>query len=550
MELILRTLVDPATYRRLVYLVSALVLGPVWFTALVTGWSLALGLVITPLVIPVLIVLAFMTRGFAAVEAELARSLLDVDAAAPGGDPAQPGFWRWFRAQFGGGFWRAQAYLMLRWVAGFPVALIVVTVLGAGLSLLFAPAWVPFVPHGAQLGLWRPHTFWQSLALVPLGILITPIGVLIAKPLALPFRPIAAGLLSAQPDAATTPALRGRSVPAVPPRRALETHASVDAVLVFVLVVIWAVTSRGYFWPIWVVMPLATALGIHAWLVTLGEEPAIVRHFRGSRTLAVSTGVGAVLAAYFTAIWAITGHGYFWPVWPILAIAIVLAIEVAALMLGSSDRAEMAERIETLETTRAGAVVEQDTELRRIERDLHDGAQARLVALGMSLGMAEQKLANDPERAGELLAEARIGAEHALRELRDLARGIHPPVLADRGLEAALASLASSTPLRVELSVDVSPRPAPAVESAAYFVAAEALANAAKHARAKRVDITIARHADLIELQVRDDGQGGANPEGSGLRGLRRRVEALDGTLSVISPRGGPTTIRAQLPCE
>ncbi len=382
-------------------------------------------------------------------------------------------------------------------------------------------------------------------------MLLLPIGVLIAKPLALPFGPIAAGLLKAEPEpeAVTSEGLRGRSAWAVPPRRALETHASVDAVVVFALVVIWAVTSRGYFWPIWVVLPLATALGIHTWLVMLGEEPAIVRHFRGSRTLAVSTGVGAMFAAYFTAIWAITGHGYFWPVWPILGIAIVLAAEVAALLLGSPGRAEMAERIETLETTRAGAVDAQETELRRIERDLHDGAQARLVALGMSLGMAEQKLADDPERAGELLAEARIGAEQALRELRDLARGIHPPVLADRGLEAALASLASSTPLRVGLTVDVTPRPAPAVESAAYFVAAEALANAAKHARANRVDIRIARLGDVIELEVRDDGQGGADPEGSGLRGLRRRVEALDGTLSVISPRGGPTTIRAELPC-
>jgi signal transduction histidine kinase len=549
MELIVRTLADPATYRRLVYLVSALVLGPVWFTALVTVWSLCLGLVITPFVIPLLIVLAFTTRGFAAVEAELARALLDVEAEAPvGGSRSQRGFWAWFRAQFGGGFWRAQAYLMLRWFAGFPVGLIVVTVLATGLGLLFAPAWVPFVQGGAQLGLWRPHTFAQSLALVPLGILILPIGVLIAKPLALPFEPIAAGLLRAEPEpaAVTGQALAGQ---AIPPRRALETHASVDAVVVLALVVIWAVTSRGYFWPIWVVLPLATALGIHTWLVMLGEEPAIVRHFRGSRTLAVSSGVGAMFAAYFTAIWAITGHGYFWPVWPILGIAIVLAAEVAALLLGSPGRAEMVERIETLETTRAGAVDAQETELRRIERDLHDGAQARLVALGMSLGMAEQKLADDPERAGELLAEARIGAEHALRELRDLARGIHPPVLADRGLEAALASLASSTPLRVGLSVDVSPRPSPAVESAAYFVAAEALANAAKHARANRLDITIARVGDAIELEVRDDGQGGANPEGSGLRGLRRRVEALDGTLSVTSPRGGPTTIRAELPC-
>src|SRR5581483_5057745 len=135
-----------------------------------------------------------------------------------------------------------------------------------------------------------------------------------------------------------------------------------------------------------------------------------------------------------------------------------------------------------------------------------------------------------------LLAEARIGAEHALRELRDLARGIHPPVLADRGLGAALASLASSTPMPVGLSIDVEPRPAPAVESAAYFVAAEALAHAVKHARAKRVDISILRHGEWVEVEVSDDGQGGADPEGSGLRGLRRRVEALDGRLSVTSP--------------
>ena len=222
MELIVRTLADSATYRRLVYLVSALALGPVWFTALVTVWSLCLGLAITPFVIPVLLVLAFMTRGFAAVEAELARSLLDVDAEAPmHAAQSQRGFWAWFRAHFQGGFWRAQAYLMLRWFAGFPVALIVVTVLATGLGLLFAPAWVPFVHGGAQLGLWRPHTAWQSLALVPLGILILPIGVLIAKPLALPFRPIAAGLLKAEPE----PVLAGqgsgkRSAPSIPPRRA------------------------------------------------------------------------------------------------------------------------------------------------------------------------------------------------------------------------------------------------------------------------------------------------------------------------------------------
>ena len=548
MRVIKQTLVDPVTYRRLAYLLSALVLGPIWFVALVTAWSLCLGLAITPFVIPVLIVLAYMTRGFAALEAEVARGLLEVDARAPSSTRSKPGFWGWLRGLLGGDFWRAQAYLMLRWIAGFPVGLVVGIVLITGLGLLVAPAWVPFVSGGAHFGFWRAHTFAQSLVCVPAGLVVLPVGVLIARPLGAPFLPIAAGLLNGQPTPAEPNGAGGRAN-ALRSRYAVQTHGAVDAIVVFTLVLIWLVSSRGYFWPIWVALPLATALGIHAWLVLVGEEPAIVRRFRGSRTLAGSTGVGALFAAYFTAIWAITGHAYFWPVWPILVIAIVLAAELAGVLLTSPRRAEMAERIETLETTRAGAVDAQETELRRIERDLHDGAQARLVALGMSLGMAEQKLSEDPERAGELLAEARVGAEHALRELRDLARGIHPPVLADRGLEAALASLASSTPLRVGLSVDVTPRPAPAVESAAYFVAAEALTNAAKHARADRVDITVVRHGDALELEVRDDGEGGADPDGAGLRGLRRRVEALDGRLSVRSPRGGPTTIRAEMPC-
>src|SRR5262249_35563507 len=156
------------------------------------------------------------------------------------------------------------------------------------------------------------------------------------------------------------------------------------------------------------------------------------------------------------------------------------------------------------------------------------GAQARLVALGMSLGMAEQKLAEDPDRAGELLAEARVGAEHALRELRDLARGIHPPVLADRGLAAALQSLASAAPMTVTVPVALDTRPEPAVETAAYFVAAEALANAAKHARASHMDIRITHTGAALELEVVDDGVGGANPNGTGILGMRRRVEALD----------------------
>ncbi|MGO9905708.1 MAG: sensor domain-containing protein [Solirubrobacteraceae bacterium] len=551
MEVMVRTLVDPATHKRLAYLLTALVVGPVWFSALVAVWSLCAGLIITPFVIPALIVLAYMTRAFAGLEAALARDLLDADANAASAVPSRPGFWAWLRGQFSPSFWRAQAYLLIRWFVGFPIAVAVITALGVSLGSLTAPLWVPFVHGGAQLGFWRPHTFVQSLVGVPLGLLLLPLSVLIAEALALPFGPVASSLLRPDVDAVPTAVSEGiaRRRPAPRPGQALEVHAAADAVLVAVPVVIWALTSQGYFWPIWVALPLATVLAIHAWFVVLADQPAIVAQFRGSRMLAGSSGIGGALAAFLIVIWAITEHGYFWPVWPMLGIAIVLAIEFLAVLLLSPDRAELTERIETLETTRAGAVDAQETELRRIERDLHDGAQARLVALGMSLGMAEQKLGEDPQRAGELLAEARLGAEHALRELRDLARGIHPPVLADRGLGAALDSLASTSPLRVVVSVHVAPRPAPAVESAAYFVAAEALANATKHARARQVDIRIARVADLLELEVRDNGRGGANPNGTGLQGLRRRVEALDGTLSVISPRGGPTTIRAQLPC-
>ena len=550
-----RLLADPATYRRLVYLLTAIPLGLLWFVALVTAWSLCLGLLITPFVIPLLIGLSFMTRGAGALEAEIARSLLDVDVRGPSGPPSGAGFRRWFRGLFDGGFWRAQAYLLIRWFPGFALGIAVFSLITAALGMIFAPAWVPFVHGGAHLGFWRPHTFLQSLALVPVGVVLLPLAVVIAHPIGAVFRPIASSLLAVgTPTGPGTVGEPSRSAasrgPApMPPRRSFEVHATVDGVVLFVLVLIWALTSRGYFWPIWVALPLGLALGIHAWTVVLRERPWLVDRFRGSRTLAVSSGVGTAIAAYFVAVWAITGHGYFWPVWPMLAIAFVLGIQAAAALLSSPGRAQMEERIETLESSRAGAVNLQESELRRIERDLHDGAQARLVALGMSLGMAEQKLGEDPSRAGELLAEARVGAEHALRELRDLARGIHPPVLADRGLGAALESLANGAPMRVTVSVDITGRPEPAVETAAYFVAAEALANAGKHARATHVDIRATRTTDGLELVVDDDGIGGANPNGTGILGMRRRVEALDGRLTVTSPPGGPTTIRAELPC-
>jgi signal transduction histidine kinase len=230
-------------------------------------------------------------------------------------------------------------------------------------------------------------------------------------------------------------------------------------------------------------------------------------------------------------------------VWPILVLAVSVSIHAIA-EFSRRDR-----RISELETTRAGAVDQQESELARIERDLHDGAQARLVALGMSLGMAEQKLASDPAAAQELLAEARRGTREALEELRNLARGIHPPVLADRGLASAIDALADRTPLQVNVAVDLSRRPPRAVETAAYFVAAEALANAGKHSGATRIDVAVREQESDLVVEIVDDGTGGADPAGGGLHGLALRVEALDGRLEVVSPRGGPTTIRAVIPC-
>ena len=213
-------------------------------------------------------------------------------------------------------------------------------------------------------------------------------------------------------------------------------------------------------------------------------------------------------------------------------------------LLAPSER----RRLEQLERTRAGAVDAQAAELQRIERDLHDGAQARLVALAMDLGMAQEKLATDPEGAQELITGAHSEAKKAIAELRDLSRGIYPSILTDRGLGPALSSIAARNPVEVALNVDLDERLPAATEAAAYFVTVEALTNVAKHSGAAHVRVGIGRRGDVLRVEIVDDGEGGADPSGAGLTGLRQRVEALDGRLAVQSGELG-TTIRAELPC-
>jgi signal transduction histidine kinase len=212
--------------------------------------------------------------------------------------------------------------------------------------------------------------------------------------------------------------------------------------------------------------------------------------------------------------------------------------------------ADLARRVTRLARTRADAVDSATAQLRRLERDLHDGAQARLVALGMSLRAAERLIPTSPQAAIELIAEARRTSVNVLDELRDLVRGICPPVLADRGLADAIRALALDTPLRTDVEVDLPQRPDLAVETACYFAVAEALANVVKHASAWHAQIKIWQADGSLRITVIDDGCGGADPAaGSGLRGLERRLGTFDGVLAVNSPVGGPTIVAIEVPC-
>ncbi|HVT67140.1 MAG TPA: histidine kinase, partial [Trebonia sp.] len=212
----------------------------------------------------------------------------------------------------------------------------------------------------------------------------------------------------------------------------------------------------------------------------------------------------------------------------------------------------LVEAVDRLRRSRAGLVDAFEVERRRIERDLHDGAQQRLVALAMELGRAKAKLADDVDAAAALVDQAHTEAKAALTELRDLVRGVHPPVLTDRGLDAALSGLAARCPVPVSLHVDVPARPRPAVEAVAYFTVAEALTNVAKHSRASHASVVVEggdNRGTALHVVISDDGIGGADPGGAGLAGLADRIAGVDGSLSVESPPGGPTIVSAVLPC-
>jgi signal transduction histidine kinase len=264
---------------------------------------------------------------------------------------------------------------------------------------------------------------------------------------------------------------------------------------------------------------------------------------------------GAVIGnAVFTGAWwsvaaALVGLGLLLAAPTLVRGLAAVESAIARALLGPGHQSPLVARVGELERSRARVVDSAAAERIRMERDLHDGAQQRLVSLAMELGQAKAKFTTDPEGARALIDRAHSEAKEALVELRDLVRGVHPPVLSDRGLDAALSGLAALSPIPVTVTVDLPVRPSLTIESIAYFVVAESLTNIAKHAHAQHAFVDVTRSADRLRVLVRDDGVGGADPNGQGLSGLADRVAGVDGTLAITSPAGGPTAIEVELPC-
>ncbi|MGW4241015.1 sensor histidine kinase [Nocardia sp. NPDC004722] len=311
-----------------------------------------------------------------------------------------------------------------------------------------------------------------------------------------------------------------------------------------------------------------------AWIVLHGIPGVMAAAF------AIGLPFGVVNQLAIPAYWQLVrvdNFGFVVSSWPLAVLSALIAIPLAVValqlpvvarwqallakaLLGPPPGVELAVRVAELTATRAAALDAHGAELRRIERDLHDGAQARIAAVILQLGLADQLRQRDPDAADELIRKAQDTAEAALTELRDVVRDIYPPVLADRGLASAISALAARSPIPCALDIDggdpaatesaaIRRRPA-AVEAAAYFVIAEALTNATKHSGAQRLRVGLGGTAELLIVEIHDDGVGGAGEsEGGGLAGMRRRAEELDGRMLLSSPAGGPTVVRVELPC-
>jgi signal transduction histidine kinase len=297
----------------------------------------------------------------------------------------------------------------------------------------------------------------------------------------------------------------------------------------------WVAVNILVGWILAAASAVAIGVGMVAFIVPALSKAVPPPAFPGNtKPVIVVLGLAIVASGVAAAPWLLRAYGL-----------------LASSMLAPAGHAELTLRVQQLTQTRTEALDTGAAEVRRIERDLHDGAQARLVAMGMTLDAAGQIIDSNPVAARALLIEARDASVKALAELRDLVRGIHPPVLADRGLADAIRALALDTPMRIDLASDLAGRPPAPIESAAYFAVCELLANVSKHAGARQTWIDIRHTDDMLRIGVTDNGHGGADPaQGSGLRGIERRLAPFDGVLAISSPPGGPTAVTMEVPCE
>lgn len=537
------------------YLALGLMTSVLAFTVWVTGLSITLSLAVFIIGLPLIALCAFVFRWTA--ELDRRNAALVLGAPLHGSYRSHGGehfLTRLFAPLRDPQTWRDLLWLVLHSLIGFAFGVAALTAIGLVVAAITMPAWYWAIEGSPDIGVWSIDTLPKALAATGVGLLLLPVLAGVLRLMALGESRLAAALLGPTGESRTTggtgePPVTEPLRRASDPRAALVLHAALSVLIGAACTLIWTLTGTGYFWPEWVWLGVAIPLALHAgmrWALEVAPGPR--------RWLAIQGALSAVIALTVIVVWAFVGGGSFWPAWTILALAVAFgAHALIALMwrrvFPGAREQELEERVDELTRTRRGALDVQAAELRRIERDLHDGAQARLVSLSMQLGRAEEKLSDQPEMAA-LVRDARGEAGAAIAELRDLARGIAPPVLADRGLEAAVEALGRRAAIPVAVDVQLEDRPPAVIETAAYFVVAEALTNVAKHAPEATASVAISRQGEMLVVEAVDDGPGGADAAGGGLSGLRGRVEALDGTLSVVSPPGQGTTIRAELPCE
>ncbi len=536
--------------RELAYLTVG---GVTAYVALVTwtaGITVAATLAVLIVAIPAVVFVATVFRWAAELDRQNARILAGAPIGREYRRPAQPGVWVLMQTRLRDPqLWRDLCWLALHSVIGQLLAIVALTLVGTTLATLTLPVWGGYIhgeaAHWGPLPLGEARTRWIGTAV---AIPLAAITVLLTGPMARAELWLARWLLGPRADRRPAPAPLAAPAARYRPEVAIPVHGAIAVVLGVGLTLIWALTGAGHsFWPVWPWFAIATTVAVHVLLVRASQADSDA----GMLQVLLRTGIefAVAIALMLVVIWALAGGGFFWPVWPMVGMAFPLATLWLLSTAPWRDSEALVQRVDVLTRTRRDAVDAQAAELRRIERDLHDGAQARLVALAMKLGRAEARLAAEHPDEAALIGEARADASAAIAELRDLARGIAPPILADRGLLAAVEALADRSPVETEVRGTIAGRLPAAVENCAYFVCSEALTNVAKHAAGARASIELRHEDGELSVRIVDDGPGGASESGGGLSGLRSRVAALDGRFDVVSTRLGTTIVMA-VPCE